>query len=208
MPLPAPANRRLLHDRAVTYRGYEREDGLWDLEAELVDTKDYPITMFERGELPPGTRIHGMLLRVTVDDDFVIRAIATSMDDTPLPECVGARDPMQAMVGVTMGRGWRQAIDRALGGTRGCAHLRELLFNLATLAFQTIPAGQLRRQGQSTPPQPVDGQPPFHLGSCHTWDVDGPAVARHYPQFAGWAPLRRAARDPQPCAVPEQPGQA
>lgn len=194
MPLPAPENRRLLHRRAVTYRGYERDDGLWDLEAELLDAKDYPITMFERGELAPGAPIHGMALRVTVDDDFVIRAIATSMDDTPLPECGAAVDPMQAMVGVTMGRGWRQAIERALGATRGCAHLRELLFNMATVAFQTIPAGKLRRHGQSTPPQAINGQPPFHLGRCSTWDVDGPAVARHYPQFAGWAPLRRVDR--------------
>lgn len=191
MPLPAPSTRRLLHTRAVTYQGYERDDGLWDLEARLLDTKDYPIGMFERGQLPPGAPIHGMVLRLTVDDDFVIRAIATSMDDTPLPECVAAADPMQAMVGVTMGRGWRHAIDRALGGTRGCAHLRELLFNMATIAFQTIPAGKLRRQGVAQPPQAVDGQPPFHLGRCSTWDVDGPAVARHYPQFAGWAPLRR-----------------
>ncbi len=196
MPLPAPENRRLLHHRTVTYRGYEREDGWWDLEAELVDAKDYPITMFERGELPTGAPIHGMALRVTVDDDFVIRAIATSMDATPLDECGAAVDPMQAMVGVTMGRGWRQAIERALGGTRGCAHLRELLFNMATIAFQTIPAGKLRRQGLSTPPQAEGGQPPFHLGRCSTWDVDGPAVARHYPQFAGWQPLRRVDREP------------
>lgn len=194
MPLPAPAHRRLLHRRAVTYQGYERDDGLWDLEAELLDTKDYAIAMFERGELAPGAAIHRMALRVTVDDDFVIRAIATAMDDTPLAECGSATDPMQAMVGVTMGRGWRQAIERVLGGTRGCAHLRELLFNMATLAFQTIPSGKLRREGLATPPQPVEGQPPFHLGRCSAWNVDGPAVARHYPQFAGWAPLRRIDR--------------
>ncbi|WP_414708625.1 DUF2889 domain-containing protein [Ramlibacter sp.] len=38
---------------------------------------------------------------------------------------------MQAMVGVRMGPGWRQALEKALGGAKGCTHLRELLFNMA-----------------------------------------------------------------------------
>ncbi len=168
---------------------------MWDLEARLVDTKDYEISMYERGQLQPGTPIHGMALRVTVDDDFVIRAIETSMDDIPLPECGAARDPMQALVGVTIGRNWRLAVERALGGTRGCAHLRELIFNMATIAFQTIPSGKLLRRGEATPPQAQGGQPPFHLGRCITWDVNGSAVARHFPQFVGWQPLRRVDGD-------------
>lgn len=194
MPLPAPSSRRLLHTRAVTYQGYDRDDGMWDLEARLVDTKGYSISMYERGQLPPDTPIHGMALRVTVDDDLVIRAIVTSMDDIPLPECGAATDPMQALVGVTIGRNWRQAVERALGGTRGCAHLRELIFNMATLAFQTIPSGKLLRQGQATPPQAQDGQPPFYLGRCITWNADGPAVARHHPEFVGWSALHRVDR--------------
>ena len=57
---------------------------------------------------------------------------------------------MQQMIGVTMGPGWRQAIERALGGVRGCTHLRELLFNMATAAYQTIPAyrHRLRRHAR------------------------------------------------------------
>ena len=32
MPLPAPAPRTLKHTRAIECTGYEREDGLWDIE--------------------------------------------------------------------------------------------------------------------------------------------------------------------------------
>ncbi len=194
MPLPPPVPREHLHTRSVTYRGYERADGLWEIEAELVDTKTYPIGMFERGELPPQTPIHHMTVRVAVDDDFVVREIATSMDDTPLAECQQAVPPMQGVLGAALGRGWRQAVDGALGGVQGCTHLRELLINLATAAWQTIPAGQQRRRGGGRIPDAPGGQPPFHLGRCITWDVDGPVVARHYPQFVGWQPLRR--KDP------------
>ena len=38
----------------------------------------------------------------------------------------------------------------------------------------------------------ADGdQPPFHLGQCMSWDFDGPVVQRHYPQFAGWQPVKK-----------------
>ena len=41
MPLSAPADRQLLHLRDIALRGYERADGLFDIEAQLTDTKDY-----------------------------------------------------------------------------------------------------------------------------------------------------------------------
>lgn len=37
MPLPEARPRRHLHTRAVTYRGFHREDGLYDIEAEMSD---------------------------------------------------------------------------------------------------------------------------------------------------------------------------
>lgn len=190
MPLPEPQPRRHLHTRAVTYRGYHREDGLYDIEAEMSDAKTYAFDRSERGAMLPGTPVHGMLIRATVDDSFTIREIATAMEHTPFGECQQGVDPMQRLVGATMGPGWRQAIEKALGGVRGCTHLRELFFNMATAAYQTIPAWQhqLRRQaGQSAP---ESDKPPYHLGRCIAWDFDGPVVARHYPRFAGWQPLQ------------------
>ncbi len=41
MPLSAPAPRQLMHNRAIECRGYQREDGMWDIEGHLVDTKTY-----------------------------------------------------------------------------------------------------------------------------------------------------------------------
>ena len=87
MPLPLPQARTHLHTRAVVYRGYHREDGLWDIEAEMTDTKTYPLDRSERGDMPPGTPIHGMAIRATVDDQMTIREIATSSDFTPFDEC-------------------------------------------------------------------------------------------------------------------------
>ena len=194
MPLPAPQPRSLFHTRQVVFRGYHREDGLWDLEAHLHDSKSYPVELYGRPALPPGEPVHDLSIRLTLDDDFVVREIATSMDATPFGECQQARPPMEQFVGARLGPGWRQAIERILGGVQGCTHLRELLFNMATAAYQTIPSGQARLQGQTGMPRTAPDQPPYHVGRCIAWDVDGAVVQRHYPQFVGWAPLRRKPR--------------
>jgi hypothetical protein len=193
MPLPEAAPREHLHTRAVTYRGFLRADGLWDIEGEMADTKTYEFDMRERGHMAPGTPVHGMAIRVTVDDHMTIRAIATSMDHTPFAECQQGHDPMQKMVGATLGPGWRQAIEKALGNNRGCTHLRELLFNMATAAYQTIPGYRHHLRRQAGLPEPELDKPPYHVGRCIAWDVDGAVVQRHYPKFVGWAPLKRRA---------------
>ena len=41
MPLPPAAPRKAVHTRSIDCRGYEREDGLWDIEGRLVDTKAF-----------------------------------------------------------------------------------------------------------------------------------------------------------------------
>lgn len=193
------SSRRQVHTRQIQYRCYAREDGLWELEGEMTDTKTHPVGLYERGQVPPGEPIHHMRLTVVVDDAFVVRAVDTQMPFTPLDECAQAVDPMQRLLGASMQRGWRLAIDEALGGVKGCTHLRDLVLNMGTVAWQSIPSAIRHRQGGgSTPDAPPSGtdvtqgaSPPLHLGRCISWDVDGPAVARHYAAFAGWEPLRR-----------------
>jgi hypothetical protein len=192
MPLPAPQARSHLHTRTAVYRGYRRDDGLWDIEAELSDTKTYLFELQGRPDLPPGEPIHGMAIRATLDDAMTIREIVTAMDDTPYGECQQGTDPMQKMVGASMGPGWRMAIERALGGTSGCTHLRELLFNMATAAYQTIPGyrSHLRKLAGGNESQAAATVPPHHLGKCIAWDFNGAVVQRNYPQFAGWQPIK------------------
>ena len=197
MPLPQPVARRHLHTRAVTYTGFIRDDGLWEIEGEMTDVKTYDFTRTDGQEMPAGTPIHAMQIRLTVDDDMVIRAVATSMDHTPFGECQQGNDPMQRMVGERMGPGWRQAIERHLGGVRGCTHLRELLFNMATAAYQTVFAWRERQQSEQGVERRHSAEPPYHLGRCIAWDTSGPATARYYPQFVNWVRKPRPAQPAQ-----------
>ena len=181
MPLSPPTPRTLKHVRRVNYQGFERDDGLWDIEGELHDSKAYDATSFRDANKQrlAGEPIHHMWLRVTVNRQLVVQAIDVAMDSHPLKGCTEAQAALQQMVGCSMARGWRQAIQKHLGGVASCTHLRELLFNLATAAFQSVPA-----VFSSSNPD----EPPRHLGQCTGWDFNGNGVKEFFPQFYGRVP--------------------
>jgi len=177
MPLSPVPNRVPKHLRDVRYRSFQREDGLWDVEGELVDTKAYDLVLSGERKRRAGEPIHHMWIRCTIDTTLTVRAIEVAMDAHPLGECPLALPAMQRMVGSCMARGWRKAIEANLGQIEGCTHMRELLFNMATAAFQSVNQAFAR---------PQTDQPPRHLGQCKGWDFNGAGVATIYPQFIGW----------------------
>jgi Protein of unknown function (DUF2889) len=176
------AERRHLHNRTVVFDGYLRSDGLWEIEAEIVDTKPYLYDDRERGALSPGHPIHRIAVRLTLDDSLTIRATTCDMIDTPFSICSEASAPVSALVGAQLGPGWRRAVDERMGGTKGCSHLRELLYNMATVAFQTI-SPYRERQGGQAPGKKGSGMP-FFLDGCYSWALDSPIVTRFFPQHS------------------------
>ncbi len=181
MPLPDAVPRKHLHTRAIDYRGYQREDGLWDIEAHMTDTKSYAFNNDWRGEVSVGEPLHEMLLRVTIDNNFEIRDVIAVTDNSPFAMCPDIAPNYKALVGIRMGAGWRQAIRQQVGGTQGCTHLTELLFPMATVAMQTIwPIMKQHRQ-------PVKGDEsgdkkskrPHILDTCHAWATDSPVVKKY-----------------------------
>ena len=187
MPLSPPVFRTLQHTRRVVYRGYERADGLWDIEGELLDTKPHATASLTGGPcLPADAAIHSMAIRATVNLALVVQAIEVSMNAFPLGECPRARASMQSMVGCTMSRGWRKSIEANLGGVASCTHLRELLNNMATAAFQTVSKAMSQTW-------PADRVPPY-VGQCTGWDWDGEGVRVHHPQFFGRSDLGKVAK--------------
>ena len=179
MPLPNPAPRRLMHTRAIECKGYEREDGLWDIEAHLVDTKTY-VHRRRTGDRhrEPGQPVHDMWIRITIDLDMKIRDIEATTDEGPYPICGDITPNFKELGGVTVGPGWRKAIAELVGGIKGCTHLVELLGPLGTTAFQAT--GQARAARSAG--KPVTKRP-YQLNSCHVYKDDSPAVRERWPQF-------------------------
>ena len=69
----------------------------------------------------------------------------------------------------------------AVGGTKGCTHLRELLMPAATVACQTM--GSWPKAGKvATEVRPdSERKKPCFIDSCKAWAADGPVVQRLFP---------------------------
>ena len=181
MPLSPPAPRRHYHSRSVRCQGHLREDGLWDIEAELRDAKTYAMENRDRGGLEPGDPLHGMALRLTVDDELVIRQVEAAIDHSPYALCSAITDAYQRLIGMPIKPGFTLRLKERVGGVRGCTHLTELIGVMATVAYQTVHGSgeQAAREGRKAPPEA--GGRPGHLGGCHALAPRSPVVALHWP---------------------------
>lgn len=183
MPLSPAAARAPIHTRVVTCKGYRRTDGLWDIEGHITDNKTYSFSSDERGTVPPEQPVHEMWIRLTVDNSLTVTAIEAVTDNAPFPIlCPQIAPNYQAIVGLSIGKGWTRALKERLGGVRGCTHLTELLGPIATTAFQTVmpllareeserrkAAGEVKADALYTP----------LVNSCHAFKDDGPLIARY-----------------------------
>jgi hypothetical protein len=184
MSLSAPVPRRHMHVRTVQCDGYHREDGLWDIEASIIDRKPFRYVEPVRGAREIGSDVHHMAIRLTLGEDFVIRAIEVVMPSTPYPSCIHAVPNYQGLVGRRIDRTWRATVREVVGLESGCTHARELLFPMATTAFQTLTGWREGdSEGQISQSKDQESKPPF-VGDCMGWATDGPIVARFYPKFS------------------------
>ncbi|MBR0798893.1 DUF2889 domain-containing protein [Bradyrhizobium jicamae] len=183
--------RRLMHRRSVECLGYLRDDGLWEVEARLVDTKPYARHERHRGELRPEDPVHDIRLRLAVDDSFTIREAGTTMAATPYPSCLDVEGILQRLVGERIGKGWREIVRRKIGKLETCTHLQELLGPAVTTLFQTATSGKTPQGRGSLDQQQEMKEPPFFVGGCHSWRLDGPVVAEMFPQFSAAKPVAK-----------------
>jgi len=187
MPLTPPTARQHLHTRSIDMRGYQRDDGMFDIEAHLEDTKTYAFGNFDRGQVEPGEPLHGMWLRLTVDEAMVIRDVEAVSDFTPYTVCPQATPNFRALIGASIGVGFNRVVKERVGGVLGCTHLREVLAQMATVAYQTIGPVKWRRAEQARAAAIAAGETPpprrsIQIGSCLAYAPDSPVVKRHLAQ--------------------------
>lgn len=176
MPLTkSPVVRHPLHTRRITLDGYRRDDGLFDVEGRLTDTKasDYVLLT---GVKRAGVPIHDMLVRVTIDRDYKIHAVEVKVDDMPYEDACNRIEPAYGkLVGMNLRFGFRKDLFAAMGGVQGCSHITELFAQLPTAAIQMF-AG-LRREIE-----PGEDKP-FQLDRCHALETTTDTVRRYYPRW-------------------------
>ena len=179
MPLSKPVERELAHTRTIVCQGYERKDGLWDIEAQIVDTKPYSFPNKDRGgRIEAEEALHDMKLRLTVDANLVIHAAEAVTEAAPFNYCTAIHPAYSRLVGLRIAPGWNQRLKELFGGIQGCTHITELFATMATAAVQTVGGSIMRRQ-QFADPDPTSI--PKHLHTCHALALSSPVVLEHWP---------------------------
>lgn len=183
MPLPPAATPRTLHHvRQVEVQAFRRDDGLWDLEAHLRDSRPHA-TPLRSGTRPAGQAIHDILLRVTIDRQLDVLDVAAAYDAAPYAgTCETIASDYRKLIGLNLAKDFRRQVHVRLGAARGCTHLSELALVLPTAAIQAL-SGE--RSGAQTRGPGADGspRPPSYIGRCHALSRDGEIVRQFHPQW-------------------------
>jgi hypothetical protein len=175
MNAPA-APRRLIHTRRIVCEGYERDDGLLDIEGTLTDTKPVPIQMVEKA-LDANQPIHRMTVRLTIDRDRLIRGATATTHDGPYTVCGDITASSGQLVGLRIEPGFTKTIKRMFRGTLGCSHMTELLPPMATVAYQMLWSKPNSFEGADHDKTALRSSP---LGGCHALKLDGQVVKLHF----------------------------
>ena len=178
MPLSAPVAREHLHTRTYDFRGYKREDGLWDIEGRIVDTKTYGFPNRHRGEVGAGEPVHDMSVRLTLDDSFTVIDIEATTDSSPFDICPQATPNFKIIKGEQIKKGWHQRLKDLLGNTHGCTHIVEMIGSMGTGAFQ--PMYHARSDAKH---EKAGTKRPGILDTCYALSSERSVVKEHWPAF-------------------------
>jgi len=207
MPLSQPVNRSLRHTRAITAQAYLREDGLWDLEVQLTDTKPRDITLAGDRVRPVGQPLHDLWLRITINEEMTVLDAEACSDWVPYPShCDSIGPAYRKLIGLNLLKGFRKAVRERMGGIQGCSHLTEAAGVLPTAAIQAF-AGEvinIRDDGADDP----NSEPPYQLNGCHALRFDGEVVREFYPRWYGHQPKPKVRAEAQKAAANSPQAQA
>lgn len=173
-----PVARTPMHERKLQINSFVREDGLWDLEASLLDVKAYDFVKLSGKTHVAGTPVHDMLICVTVTEEGEIVEAKVKYGAAPYNDtCFAIESAYNALVGMHLLRGFRNAVRERFARVEGCTHMSELAVLLPTVFVQSLAN---RRNQKRTETQ---GKRPFQLEGCHALRLDSPAVKEFFPQW-------------------------
>lgn len=159
------------HRRLIDCFGWERDDGLWQIEVSLRDTKGAVLCSAAGRQVAAGESIHHMVITLVVDGALKIQSATAQSLAAPAGSCREVEASYAALAGLTIGPGLNRAVRERFGGVKGCTHLTEMLPIAATVAIQTILGARMTDGAEMAPKLAAE-----MVDECHTWRGDGPLV--------------------------------
>ena len=130
----------------------------------------------------PSDAVHDIRVRLTLDDERIIRDVGVEMGSMPLGSCHEIKESLRPLIGECVGRGWRQIL-RKIPRNATCVHVHEVLVPMATVVHQGMSMGRDPEKPAIVRDTSLADQP-FFVDDCHSWRANGPVVAQFYPQFS------------------------
>ncbi|AXF84316.1 hypothetical protein DTO96_100013 [Ephemeroptericola cinctiostellae] len=181
--LGEPVSRTIMHRRTFCFEVFEREDGLWDVDAQMQDHKMQDITLAD--ELRPvGAALHDMVMRVTFDNTLTVVAVEDKTLAAPyMLQCKTINSAYGKMIGLNVLKGFRAAMKERFADTAGCTHLTELANIMPTVVVQGIGTELARRARMLEKDDGTPSKKPFQLDKCHALSSDSEVARLYYPKW-------------------------
>ena len=167
--------RKPLHTRAITITGYQRSDGLFEVEGRLLDTKTFDFKPISGDRVvPTGEPIHDMGVRIVYRQDMTVVDVIAVGHALPYADCAAGPATLKSLIGLSMSKGWTAETRKRLAGAASCSHLAGLMAPMAAAAFQSMVQFRLNRTpGAHTPT----------VDSCIAYSRHGELMRTRYPAF-------------------------
>jgi hypothetical protein len=134
--------------------------------------------------------VHRMELGIVVRrSDLVIVDAAADMHTFPHAECPTIEGSFSDLVGLSISRGYTNAVQKRFGRERGCSHLEFLARALGPVVIQALSASAARRleEGGDEIGVLAEGGVQWLTNTCHLWAEGG---IGHQKVAAGWRPAK------------------
>jgi hypothetical protein len=131
--------------------------------------------------------LHVMELGIVVRRaDLCIVDAAADMKTFPHAECTDIEASFRDLIGLSVARGYTNAVQERFGRERGCSHLEFLARALGPVVVQAVTSSAAWRVEKGDGQHPMrEGGLSFLANTCHVWAEDGPGLQK---VAVGWQP--------------------
>ena len=143
----------------------------------LRDLRDFPSFGFTENPHPAGP-MHDLEIFVLLrTPDLLIEDIEVAIHKVPRDDCLTLAHSLDAVVGISVSRGFTDKVKSLAGGKRGCTHLVHLLSTMAPAILQGYWAMRDREEAPSPEAgrRRAESSARYLKDSCYTWREDGEA---------------------------------
>ncbi len=165
-----------IHQRSYETEAFDEGDGLMRVRGRLTDNKPQGLCMADGNDLV----IHDMSIDLLVDPEtFTIVAVENEMMVRPYSNCEMILPDYQALVGVSITRGYSSRVKKLFGGPNGCSHMGALLQAMGPVAVQAswslinLHKSLESRLDKTDDPEEQDRRLRLNMNSCHVWQEGG-----------------------------------